>query len=308
MEKVINGSGGIQTTTALQTPLFDDASILAFASGKPSAAFGDAYRIFDEERVIARLPRPPYKFLHRITEIADCEQWQMVAGGSIRAEYDISAEECTCRRKTGTDARLRYCWKCVTTLWLVRAYLGSALYSEEDTSFRNLGGRATQYAVVTPAMATLHTNVSLTKVSSSAGMIIQHYDYALYSGERLIYQGDTYFGFFSKAALANQLGIRTAEHYSPTIAEVARAINFPYPLSPPFPEERLRMVDTVLHYDAQGGEYGLGYIRGTAVVREEAWFFMPLLSGSGVARFPGAGESLLQFNEGACDRVLSHRW
>ncbi|MEE9551535.1 MAG: type I polyketide synthase, partial [Gammaproteobacteria bacterium] len=69
--------------------IFDHDSILAFAIGKPSDAFGEKYRIFDHERVIARLPGPPYQFLDRITSIENCEQWQLSAGGVIEAQYDI---------------------------------------------------------------------------------------------------------------------------------------------------------------------------------------------------------------------------
>ena len=59
--------------------------------------------------------------------------------------------------------------------WLA-AYCGSALTSPEDLSFRNLGGKATQLRAVTPDSGTLTTNVKMTNVSKSAGMIIQHYD------------------------------------------------------------------------------------------------------------------------------------
>src|SRR5581483_1802392 len=72
-------------------PLFDYDRILAFAVGKPSVAFGERYRIFDEERVIARLPGPPYQFLDRITAI-DAEPWQMTAGGVIEAQYDVPGD------------------------------------------------------------------------------------------------------------------------------------------------------------------------------------------------------------------------
>ncbi len=48
--------------------LYDAASIRAFAVGKPSEAFGAPYRVFDHDRVIARLPGPPYQFLDRVIE------------------------------------------------------------------------------------------------------------------------------------------------------------------------------------------------------------------------------------------------
>ena len=76
---------------ARKKPLFDRDRILAFAVGKPSEAFGEPYRIFDSERVIARLPGPPYQFLDRITEI-HAEPWKLAAGGVIEAEYDVPAD------------------------------------------------------------------------------------------------------------------------------------------------------------------------------------------------------------------------
>ena len=69
-------------------PLYDAASIRAFAVGKPSEAFGDPYRIFDHDRVIARLPGPPYQFLDRVIETAG-DPWVMNPGAKAVAEYDI---------------------------------------------------------------------------------------------------------------------------------------------------------------------------------------------------------------------------
>src|SRR6267143_582642 len=84
--------------------------------------------------------------------------------------------------------------------WMA-AYLGSALTSPTDLSFRNLGGRAVQFEAVGPDAGRLMTKVKITKVSTSGGMIIQNYDYRVTCGGRTVYEGDTYFGFFSKESL-----------------------------------------------------------------------------------------------------------
>ncbi len=49
--------------TVTRARVYDRASIQAFCSGKPSAGFGAAYRVFDEGRFIARLPKEPFSFL-----------------------------------------------------------------------------------------------------------------------------------------------------------------------------------------------------------------------------------------------------
>ena len=64
-------------------PLFDRDKILAFAQGNPSEAFGEPYKIFDHEREIARLPRPPYFFMDSVTK-ADHPAWQTAPGGMDR--------------------------------------------------------------------------------------------------------------------------------------------------------------------------------------------------------------------------------
>ena len=42
---------------------FDYASLLACAWGKPSKAFGEMYKVFDQTNRVARLPGPPYHFM-----------------------------------------------------------------------------------------------------------------------------------------------------------------------------------------------------------------------------------------------------
>lgn len=254
--------------------LFDTARIRAFAIGKPSDAFGDRYTVFDDDRVIARLPGPPFQFLDRITSITNCEPWKMQAGGEIVAQYDVPVDEwyfAANRQSTMPfsvllETALQPCG------WLA-AYVGSALTSEDDLSFRNLGGQATQFLPVPPTAGTLTTTVKLTKVANSGGMIIQHYDFDLRCDDQPLYVGNTYFGFFSKTALANQVGIRDAQRYQFTAEELARASAFKYPTEAPFPTDAMRMVDQITEWVPDGGPAGLGAIRGTMTVDPDAWFF-----------------------------------
>jgi PfaB family protein len=254
--------------------LFDFDSIYAFANGKPSDAFGDRYKIFDEERKIARLPRPPYQFLDRITSIKDCEQWQLKAGGVIEAEYDVPEDVWYFKEDRQTvmpfavllEIALQPCG------WLA-AYLGSALTSDTDLSFRNLGGNGTQLLSVTPRTGTLTTRIKITNVSQSGGMIIQNYELEVRCDAGIVYRGDTYFGFFSKQSLIDQVGIRDVSPYEPDDASYARGTSFTYPNTAPYPDDMMRMVSEVSLFDPQGGPDGLGFIRGTTQVDPETWFF-----------------------------------
>ena len=253
--------------------LFDTDRITAFAIGKPSEAFGEPYEVFDQERVIARLPGPPYQFLDRITAI-DAEPWKLEAGGVIEAQYDVPQDawyfnadhQNTMPFAVLLEVGLQPCG------WLA-AYLGSALTSDIDLSFRNLGGRGVQHVPVTRDIGVLSTVVKITGVSQSAGMIVQNYDFEIRSAQGPVYTGVTTFGFFSKEALASQIGIRDDTPYPPTDDERRRARAFAIPLTAPFADERFQMVSDVELFVADGGPQGLGFVRGTTDVNPEAWFF-----------------------------------
>jgi 3-hydroxymyristoyl/3-hydroxydecanoyl-(acyl carrier protein) dehydratase len=261
---------------------FDDASITAYAAGRPSAAFGARYAIFDgEERLIARLPRDPYKFLNRIVSIEGCEQWVMAAGGTIISEYDVPADAWyfSADGQSGRSGPplMPFCVLLEAALqpcgWL-SGYVGSALSAPHDLKYRNLGGTATQHAPVTPDIGTLRTVVHMTSCSTSGGMVIQQFTFAMSDGRgEPVYSGSTMFGFFSKQALANQVGIREARLYQPTAAELARALAAPYPQGAPYPAPALQMLTRIDRFVPDGGPAGLGYLEGSLDVDPSAWYF-----------------------------------
>jgi len=255
--------------------IYTKEQILAYSNGNPSAGFGDKYRIFDADggRKIARLPGPPFQFMDRVTALAG-QPWQMVPGAMAEAQYDIPADawyfaadrQPRMPFSVLLEAALQPCG------WLA-AYVGSALSSPTDISFRNLGGSAVQHRPVDPQSGTLTASATLTKAATSGGMIIQEFDFSVADRHGILYQGDTMFGFFAKDALANQVGIRDAAPYLPTAEEIGRGVTLPYPETRPFPEKQLRMIDRIELYVANGGPAGLGYLKGTKQVDPDEWFF-----------------------------------
>jgi 3-hydroxymyristoyl/3-hydroxydecanoyl-(acyl carrier protein) dehydratase len=153
------------------------------------------------------------------------------------------------------------------------AYIGSALTSADDLCFRNLGGTASLLMPVRRDSGTLTTRVNVTQVARSGGMVIQHYDFEIRSTKGRVYEGNTTFGFFSPAALRQQVGVRDAKLYEPNAAERARGKTFDYPRTAPFPDDRMRMLDRVDLFVPDGGPAGLGFIEGSKEVEPEAWFF-----------------------------------
>ncbi len=253
--------------------LYGPDKIMAYSNGKPSEAFGDRYLPFDKDRVLARLPGPPYQFLDRIVAL-EGEPWVLKPGASATAEYDIPPSEWYF--KENAQATMPFAVLLEVALqpcgWLA-AYCGSALTSPIDLSFRNLGGVATQFIEVAPETGTLVTKVKLTKVSQSGGMIIQGYDMEMHDGAgRLVYKGTTEFGFFTREALSNQLGLRGAKRPVPSPAEASAVRSLPLSGGlPSLPGPMLLMLDSVQLFP--GGAKNLGVLRGVRRVNPGEWFF-----------------------------------
>jgi PfaB family protein len=264
--------------------------LLSYAIGNPSEGFGDRYKCFDKDRKIARLPGPPYFFMDRITHV-EPEPWVLKASGWIEAEYKIPPDEWYFQANKVPE--MAFCILLEIALqpcgWLA-AYIGSALRSDKDLKFRNLGGKAILHKTVLPDTGTLTMRARLKKVSEAGGLIIEEFDLEVLNEGRMIYKGDTVFGFFTVETLATQIGIGGAAKlaYSPTQEEVERGISHVFeddsPLFPGDPDltetvsmgmpaKALRMIDKIDLYVPDGGPNNLGFIRGTKKIDPDEWFF-----------------------------------
>ncbi|MBI1324899.1 acyltransferase domain-containing protein [bacterium] len=254
---------------------YTHSQILEFAEGAPSKCFGAQYAIFDTDRKLARLPRPPFNFLHRVTEVTG-EPFVMKAGGTAIGEYDVHPDDWYfAQERTGRmpftvlqEAALQVCG------WL-SSYVGSALTSSNDLAYRNLGGSCKWHKSVPAGHERLTTTVKLTNLSHSAGMIIQHFrmDMVDRAGAP-VYSGTTYFGFFDREALKNQIGIRGFEPWRPDPAVLYQSLPpCDFPTGAPLPDATLRMIDRIVRWMPNGGPNGLGHMVGETPVKPGAWFF-----------------------------------
>jgi 3-hydroxymyristoyl/3-hydroxydecanoyl-(acyl carrier protein) dehydratase len=272
------------------TVLYDKESIMQFSNGRPSLAFGPEYAVFDQERRIARLPGPPYQFMDRVVEVNQ-PKFVLKAGDWIEAHYDVPPDEWYWAANRQNS--MAYCILLEAALqpcgWLA-AYVGSALRSKTDLKFRNLGGTATLYREFFPGVGTVRMRVKMTDVSEAGGMIIENFAMQMWVGDELYYDGTTYFGFFSAAALANQVGVRDAAErtYTPSPQELGAARPEVLPICRPLnpedsvldqgqsaclPAKALLMMDQVDLFLPESGLKGLGYIQGSKAVDPEEWFF-----------------------------------
>ena len=272
-------------------PLFTRNMLEEFSAGKPSVVFGKPYVPFDEDRFLARLPRPPYLLMDRVISV-EPSPWSLKPGGWLTAEVDVRPE--AWYFKANRIAQLPYCILNEIALQpcgFLAAYMGSALKSPKDLRFRNLGGKALILKDIAPEACTLTVRSRLKQVSEVRDMLIQAYDFQVLKNKVLVYQGETNFGFFTREALAAQKGIQDNDlpDWYPWNAETQReGLQDILPDEPPLapddgqdlfllktamPGKALRMIDRIDVFQPKGGPHGLGFIRATKAVDPGEWFF-----------------------------------
>jgi acyl transferase domain-containing protein/3-hydroxymyristoyl/3-hydroxydecanoyl-(acyl carrier protein) dehydratase len=257
---------------------FDQRSLLATAIGRPSEAFGPIYTRFDGGQRVARLPGPPYLFMSRITDITG-PIGVMKAGAKVRCDYDVPADAWYYDRNGNRtmpfavllEAALQPCG------WL-SSYVGSALTEEGELGFRNLDGQGRLLAELHDDCGTLTTEVELTDVSATGGMIIESFKVRCFLGAREVYVLDTVFGFFPPEALANQAGLRTtAAHRELLGREGNRFVDLRGATeangAPRLADDMLLMLDRIEGWWPQGGAAGLGELRAAQDIDCGEWFF-----------------------------------
>ena len=251
---------------------FDYNSLLACAWGKPSKAFGPMYERFDGTRRVARLPGPPYHFMSRVTRI-DGELGVCKPGAEIEIEFEALKDAWYFEG----NAAMPFCVLLEAALqpcgWLA-SYVGSALVSDTDLSFRNLDGTGTVLAEIPPSGGTLRTTTKLKSVSRSSGMVLETFQVRCFAGDKPVYELETGFGFFPKSALENQVGLAVSDEQR---AQLNGASDFLVDLTakpfPGMPGEMLLMIDRVTAFEPRGGKAGLGFLRAEKDVDAADWFF-----------------------------------
>ena len=228
--------------------------------------------------------------MDRITAI-EPEPWVLQADGWVEAQYDLPAD--AWYFAADRSGVLPFCILLEIALqpcgWLA-AFAGSALKSDSDLKFRNLGGSAIQQTNIMPHDGTLTMRTRITKVSEAGDMIIENFDFEVLAHGRPIYTGTTYFGFFTATALAQQVGLRESV-YMPSDQELALiqriSLDAAAPHSPDevapgtacqpqgmkMPAKALCMIDGIEIDNPDGGPHGLGFIRGYKEVDPGEWFF-----------------------------------
>ncbi len=247
----------------------DHPRLLEFCTGLPSRAFGERFLPFDHDRIMARLPRPPYLFMDDVVEFQG-EPLAQTAPKACIARFRLNKGDWW--DKAGKHGRIPLAVLLEIALqpcgW-ISAYSGAALTSGEDLSYRNLGGTGNLRADPIVRDGLIEVHAKLERVSRSGGMILHFFTFDVRLDGEPLYDGTTYFGFFTKGALATQVGITDKAPWQSSKPGLSQPGNSFRAL----PSAPLLMLDRVEQFEFDGGPNGLGFAKGTKKVNPSEWFF-----------------------------------
>jgi len=229
------------------------------------------YAPFDKDGIVPRLPQPPYHMMSRITDVTT-RPGHAVEGAQMTAEYDVEPDDWyfddnangTMPFAVLSEVALQPCG------WLA-SHSGFALSG--NLRFRNLQGEGTLYREVHRDTGRLLVSSKLTTFSRVGPMTIVNFEVQVRDmADVAVFDLETQFGFFPAAALARQAGLPPAQDFNATY-NLPPALIDDSAAADALARGRMKMIDTVDHFEPEGGQFGLGLIRGRQDVDPNAWYF-----------------------------------
>jgi PfaB family protein len=253
------------------------------AKGDLAVTMGPAFEIYAGRRA-PYLPNGAFRFIDRV-RACDGTQGDIRTGETMDSEYDVPADVWyLADSATGLVPNCVYLETTLQSAILLGYSLGATLrHPDEEFRIRNLDGRAEVLREVDPRSRTFEQHSELLASYGIPGAVLQKFRYTLSLDGEPCYVGESLFGYFTDEALSRQVGLDRGEH-RPTWLDTAdlpedavRTVEPatrqpPTPPSLRYPQGRLRLVDE-LELVAEGGEHGLGYLRGRRRIDPADWYF-----------------------------------
>ncbi|WP_439947025.1 beta-ketoacyl synthase N-terminal-like domain-containing protein [Streptomyces sp. BBFR109] len=257
------------------------------AKGLLDMAMGPEFEVYRNSRA-PYIPNGDFQFVDRVMSLKGT-RGDLGPGSEMVTEYD-SPEDAWYYRQNSYP-HMPNCVYMETSLQaaiFLGYYLGATLKDpQQQFSIRNLDGRATLVKDIDLRGKTIRHHSKLLMTSAVSGAVLQNFSYELSADGEVFYTGESLFGYFSEAALANQVGLDNGSYVAPWIeqeqiaAERVRRIELPAD-APAFtdpagghlhlPGDHFHLVD---HVDlvTDGGRHGAGYLHGLRKVRDDEWYF-----------------------------------
>ncbi|MCW7940639.1 hypothetical protein AAW14_00900 [Streptomyces hygroscopicus] len=270
-----------------EAAMINELHLAHAAKGLLDTAMGPEFEIYRNSRA-PYIPNGDLQFVDRVMSLQGC-RGDLAPGAEMVTEYDSPDD--AWYYEQNSFPHMPNCVYMETSLQaaiFLGYYLGATLGSpEERYAIRNLDGRATLVKDVDLRGKTIRHHSKLLMTSAVSGAVLQNFSYELSVDGEVFYTGESLFGYFSDAALANQVGLDNGQHVAPWIeggqvdaarvrrielSETASAFTDPNGGHLRLPGGKLALVDRVDLVE-DGGRYGHGYLHGQREVHPDEWYF-----------------------------------
>lgn len=254
-------------------------AMLSCSIGRASKGLGSVNADFDVGRRFPRLPVPPFLFISRITKMP-IKPGTMKAGGHVESKFDFCPQDWFFLEHGAPSMPFAVLLEAIlqTCGWLGTHSVAGVM--QREMFFRNLDGVGDMKGEVDPNGGCLVTQIHQTKLVDAGEAIIEAFTLECAQDDRLIFTGESVFGFFSEESLATQQGLKEHEGMNSLLrrpssyevdcsSEPDRYFSGACRLA----KGRLRMIDTITGFWEDGGSRGLGALRSEKLVDPGDWFF-----------------------------------
>lgn len=258
--------------------LLSEFHLAHLAYGDQGVAFGPEFAHYTATKA-TRLPNGGLLLVDRVLHLRG--ERGRLDGATYETEYDSPAGSWY-YADTANESMPNFVYMetSLQAALLMGYYLGPTLSTPDTTmSLRNLGGTATVLREVDLRDKTIRQRSELLSTTILPGSSLQTFRYVLSCDGEPFYRGETLFGYFSDAALANQTGLDAGrsvptwleENPSP-LRRLDLAARRADPSARLVARRKLALLDQVDVVD-DGGRHGHGYLHSVRRIDPDEWFF-----------------------------------
>ncbi|MGC3002647.1 hypothetical protein ACPF8X_30805, partial [Streptomyces sp. G35A] len=270
-----------------EAAMINELHLAHAAKGLLDMAMGPEFEVYRDSRA-PYIPNGDFQFVDRVMSLKGT-RGDLSPGSEMATEYDSPADAWYYEQNSHPHMpNAVYMESSLQAAIFLGYYLGATLKNpEEQYSIRNLDGRATLVKDIDLRGKTIRHHSKLLMTSAVQGAVLQNFSYELSADGEVFYTGESLFGYFSAAALANQVGLDAGQYVAPWIEtekpDPARVRRIELPEGAPaftdpaggllhLPGDKFALVD---HVDLviDGGRHERGYLHGYRAIRPDEWYF-----------------------------------
>ncbi|MEU6862320.1 beta-ketoacyl synthase N-terminal-like domain-containing protein [Streptomyces sp. NPDC046876] len=270
-----------------EAAMINEMHLAHAAKGDLDIAMGPEFEVYRTSRA-PYIPNGAFQFVDRVMSLKGT-RGDLRPGSEMVTEYDSPADAWYYEENSFPHMpNAVYMESSLQAAIFLGYYLGATLKNtDEQYAIRNLDGRATLVKDIDLRGKTIRHHSKLLMTSAVTGAVLQNFSYELSADGEVFYTGESLFGYFSDAALANQVGLDNGTYVAPWIetneVDPAKVRRIELPEGAPaftdptgghlhLPGGRYALVDRVDLVQG-GGRHGRGYLHGHRAIRPDEWYF-----------------------------------